>query len=892
MSPKRKTKLPPPPSIVMHSITSLFEKQNEKLQNRLKSTSSIELDEDLQITKVEIASPYFKKDTTYSSGFTPLTALNTYGKGTTKKRKLSLNKPLSSTDFNHSQISLNGDSKNTNTFKKLNDINLIKEDCISSDIVCKNVNNGVPDVSPTTMSLVETGKPLLLDGVSTFLNESSSNIDLQTKTQPTNQQFISNTVDPFSGRVSNLVYEDKQEQHIYSRPQSDKEDMGTEEGLTDIVTDNSDAFKVPYYLNNFEAILHSVISDASNGSLFNSEDLSVITSYKALTESAKKLYIRMFCRKMHWIPLSRLNYPEIAEDLTPYLLELQRNLFIYCEDDLNDLEQVLKSLSAADIKTLAKSYHIADQTAQQKMHLVDELMKVSRRNSIGSLFGSKFGNISRAMLIKAKTFLKGIFKLRLEPRRVFVRVIMLYSVVNTSVDEDTGVSGQTQLFQMLMVNMGKLVYPTYTVNKVHNIFSCREDVIRFEHALQLESDLLHCVQRGQWDKAYDVFKCVEEQWELLKSDEHIEKWNRNLPDYLRGFTATSVLNRLMTVAIDILQRRKDFTTAVELLKRLLSQAIYNCSHRGYWWERLALNLDVHLKDPKKSLDVIAEGLADKHVIGGHRLALYLRAESICQKNRSKLKDRFTEFYHDSVKELPKVFLEGRVLHDGVSNNGTKFLTDESYADGNSQDMTVCGVEEFVLAYYKKNGFPSGIHAEGSIVSTLFEIFFWDIIFMPLPDAFHSPYQVLPLDFYSEAFYERRKDVIEDRLQKLSNNSVQELESIVEDIYDQHEGSQCIGINWERMRSADVVKEIVSCLGGQLLSGVIARYAQCPRHTRSGFPDLTLWNSQTKKLKICEVKGPGDRLSHKQILWIDYLLKLGIDAEVCHVKAVAAKRLRY
>lgn len=36
-------------------------------------------------------------------------------------------------------------------------------------------------------------------------------------------------------------------------------------------------------------------------------------------------------------------------------------------------------------------------------------------------------------------------------------------------------------------------------------------------------------------------------------------------------------------------------------------------------------------------------------------------------------------------------------------------------------------------------------------------------------------------------------------------------------------------------------------------------------------------------QICEVKGPGDRLSHKQILWIDYLLGLGVDAEVCHVK---------
>lgn len=32
-----------------------------------------------------------------------------------------------------------------------------------------------------------------------------------------------------------------------------------------------------------------------------------------------------------------------------------------------------------------------------------------------------------------------------------------------------------------------------------------------------------------------------------------------------------------------------------------------------------------------------------------------------------------------------------------------------------------------------------------------------------------------------------------------------------------------------------------------------------------------------------MKGPGDKLSHKQILWLDYLLKLGVDAEVCHVK---------
>ena len=35
--------------------------------------------------------------------------------------------------------------------------------------------------------------------------------------------------------------------------------------------------------------------------------------------------------------------------------------------------------------------------------------------------------------------------------------------------------------------------------------------------------------------------------------------------------------------------------------------------------------------------------------------------------------------------------------------------------------------------------------------------------------------------------------------------------------------------------------------------------------------------------MVEVKGPGDRLSTKQILWLDYLRSLGVDAEVCHVQ---------
>ena len=35
--------------------------------------------------------------------------------------------------------------------------------------------------------------------------------------------------------------------------------------------------------------------------------------------------------------------------------------------------------------------------------------------------------------------------------------------------------------------------------------------------------------------------------------------------------------------------------------------------------------------------------------------------------------------------------------------------------------------------------------------------------------------------------------------------------------------------------------------------------------------------------MVEVKGPGDRLSTKQILWLDYFVAVGVSAEVCYVK---------
>lgn len=444
---------------------------------------------------------------------------------------------------------------------------------------------------------------------------------------------------------------------------------------------------------------------------------------------------------------------------------------------------------------------------------------------------------------------------------------------------------------MLLVNIGRVVYPAYIVNRQTRIFRDREELIRFEEALQLESELLGRTGSGDWTRAYPVFLRVKEQYDALKSDTSRTEWDRGLSEFLRYYTAGSVLVRLLHQGIEILQRRKDYTTAVSLIRELLSQDVYNLDLHGFWWERLALNLDAHLKQQGQALQAIQDGLADPAVRTGHRLALYLRAESICNKPKSPYKRRLLDLSHEPLVDLPKAYVEGRVLADGVGSRIHQFMTQDSQTGSESGDVTLCNVEQVVLDHYKANGFPQGVHAEGSVVSILFTLYFWDVLFMDVADAFHSPYQTQPLDFHTDAFYQRRQANIDARLAAIENSSKEELQRMMTETWETHYSVLCAGINWERFTSIEQIQGLISCMGGKTLAGILGRYARQPRHTRGGFPDLTLWNADTRQLKICEVKGPGDRLSHKQMMWLDHLLKLGVDAEVCHVKAVGAKKLK-
>lgn len=109
--------------------------------------------------------------------------------------------------------------------------------------------------------------------------------------------------------------------------------------------------------------------------------------------------------------------------------------------------------------------------------------------------------------------------------------------------------------------------------------------------------------------------------------------------------------------------------------------------------------------------------------------------------------------------------------------------------------------------------------------------------------------------------------------------MQDLLSLMRDIWLEHENECSVCVSWGVFQSAEdavvslelrlldadavsasllycvitlflsPIQGLVDCLGTQLLADMCERFARNYRFCRSGLPDLTMWNAQTKKYKV-------------------------------------------
>ncbi|XP_042144826.1 fanconi-associated nuclease 1 isoform X2 [Ixodes scapularis] len=349
--------------------------------------------------------------------------------------------------------------------------------------------------------------------------------------------------------------------------------------------------RVPYYLENLVLIVNSVMN-SDDWRLFSDEEKQMFATFLDADEKCQKLLARLLQRKHIWRKASKITYPDIAENLESVLLALQEKGYLEDVAHLNDLATTMSLLSPMETKSLAQMFRLKT-SGRGKGNLAESLLEhCSKQQSV--LAGSPRNTLEQLALKKALSLLGAAWRLRDEPRDAWRRLLRLFSLGTPWDGEEAGET--PQVYGLQLVSAGKMAFPEYQVWRKDILFAEREDLIRYETARVLESQLMQAALDKKWAKARELLDNVEA---LARTPDSVQcgKRDQALPPFLRRFTTTGVYTRCRCLGVDVLQRLKEHRRAVRLLRALLGQTHFCLSRRGHWWDRLALNLDVHLGKP-------------------------------------------------------------------------------------------------------------------------------------------------------------------------------------------------------------------------------------------------------------------------------------------------------
>ncbi len=212
------------------------------------------------------------------------------------------------------------------------------------------------------------------------------------------------------------------------------------------------------------------------------------------------------------------------------------------------------------------------------------------------------------------------------------------------------------------------------------------------------------------------------------------------------------------------------------------------------------------------------------------------------------------------------------------------------------------VEELAMQVYRKEGFKA-LWVENDFWWEIMSLLFWDIIFAkvrgavsirqsgynyeldPNDEDYDSYFEKtviqmngMPHDFFTEYFYDNRKQIIKNRLNELDASDIV---SKLANAYDKNKGKNCRPIeNWNKYSREDLIDAILHIDKNTVLE-ICHRLLKNFNAYRSGLPDLIIY-SETEYFFV-EVKSKNDRLSESQINWHNFISEnLNLKIELCLV----------
>ncbi|XP_073151250.1 fanconi-associated nuclease 1 homolog isoform X2 [Henckelia pumila] len=599
------------------------------------------------------------------------------------------------------------------------------------------------------------------------------------------------------------------------------------------------------YQQNMVLIILEVLKSSAH--VFTITEKSFLESFISLSDDSQRLFARLYARKGPWFRMSNVSYPEIA-DLTEAIKGLSEAGYICVfpsknEVDDDDLKEVLNVLYTDELREALNMLNKKRSQGTRKQEMIDLLLSSCR---VG-------------LCTKLQTFV-------LERTGACVRISPLAESLIWRIERLFFLNGEQDLSTFLLVDLGIVKYPAYNCIITEQIFSNGSDLLSFEKSVEVAQIMVEGIDESNSEL---VLRCIEISVSNLMVSFEEGKYSseKSMASFISRFSASWTYSKVVLLGVSFLEREKRYSDAINLLKRLLNTFISD-GRRGYWILRLSVNLE-HLGCLEESLQTAEDGLLDSWVRAGSRVALQRR---VLRLGKPPRRWKIPSYSSSIKRKIFEVHIQGKPLNCKAGMRSIFY----------SEDGEQCGVEQLALEYYAgEGGGWHGVHTESGIWLTIFGILLWDIIFSDVPNVFRTKFQTAPLDLESDSFYEVRKSLIEELLDKIREGMAEE---ILITSWEAHFGTACRGVNWDKHSLSDL-RAAVTCIGGVSLASICRHLAQDYRSWSSGMPDLLLWrlhDCYRGEAKLVEVKGPNDRLSEQQRAWLLVLIECGFNVEVCKI----------
>eukprot|EP00871_Galdieria_phlegrea_P005832 jgi/Galph1/736/GphlegSOOS_G5528.1 len=619
--------------------------------------------------------------------------------------------------------------------------------------------------------------------------------------------------------------------------------------------------------------------------LFSSEEKNIVNQVLGFSARLQNLLVKILNKKgKQWHTSRKFEKLKFLDEAYSELDFIELEKFgllerkrVSCDVSNSDLNSFLVLLTNEQLKTACRQLDL--KTTDHKTKLIGLLssslyhISGAQKKLDGQSSNSVCWNYIAAelgTLIRIPSVIRTLFD------RIH-RICCLHSTPDTSL--------------ILQHFLGRLKFPRYQCLYTRRVFTSRNCFLEFIDACKQE-EIFDDALCHQDEETVDNISSNAEKLLIMYRNVPTDRNQRgDIPNSLPSLEQMEHPTFKTFSGLWFFGTSKAFERCVKRLLLLLHFSNI-CSHRrGKYWYRLSIDFIKSGGTVSETLRFCLQALEDHSVVNGERVEIARRASRlICSSRREKLSGispseyrRLRELIEESqrqyvplqYKNIPEDIITGRPV-EWSRNKSSRNL----FFGYNEQ---LISVEALCLEHYSLQGW-SGVHCEGRLMSTLFGIFFWDVLFMPVADVFQNPYQNAPLDLETESFFQTRLEHINQRLSEIYTYDSEDIFREVMNIFDKHSLEECRGLNWNILGSVETLAKAASCIPAGVLSGCLEKIARNYKYWIGGQPDLFLWRSEpVHQVKFVEVKGPADKLSERQRLWLYSLLEFGGDAVVAKVK---------